>query len=125
MEDAITRIAAAANMRALYPAAHPRVIDAVAQIIAAVNQSADAQGHDSVTVLIVGDDLVIGQEVVRKTTLSQRQFVQALKRRGIERLTLAKGITADEVTALVETLAGVSTGPPRASAHIVFGQVHV
>ena len=124
MEQVIIRIAAAANMRALYPANHPRVVGAIEQILAAVRNAVDQAGRDSLTFLIVGDDLVIEQEVVRKTTLSQRQFVQALKRRGIERLTIAEGVTPEEVVALVEALAGI--GPvPASSAHIILGQVHI
>ncbi|MGZ4808031.1 MAG: HD-GYP domain-containing protein [Thermoanaerobaculia bacterium] len=119
MEDVITRIAAAANMRALYPAAHPRVIESVNQIISAIGE------RESVTFLIVGDDLVVEQEVVRKTTLSQRQFILALRRRGIERLTIANGVTPEEVTTLIETLAGIDKAAPRGSAHIILGQVHV
>jgi hypothetical protein len=124
MEQVIIRIAAAANMRALYPANHPRVVGAIDQILAAVRHAIEQSGRDSLTFLIVGDDLVIEQDVVRKTTLSQRQFVQALKRRGIERLTIAEGVTPEEVVALVEALAGI--GPvPVSSAHIILGQVHI
>jgi HD-GYP domain-containing protein (c-di-GMP phosphodiesterase class II) len=124
MDQVIIRIAAAANMRALYPANHPRVVGTVEQIVTALRHALDEKGRDSLTLLIVGDDLVVDQEVVRKTTLSQRQFIQAMKRRGIERLTLAAGLTAEETNALIEGLAGVSAIPPP-SPHIIFGQVHV
>lgn len=124
IDHVIIRVAAAANMRALYPANHPRVVGAIDQIIDAVRQAIEQTGQDSVTFLIVGDDLVIEQDVVRKTTLSQRQFIQALKRRGIERLTIADGVTSEEVVMLVEALAGISPVPP-SSAHIILGQVHI
>jgi HD-GYP domain-containing protein (c-di-GMP phosphodiesterase class II) len=124
METLITRLAAAANMRALYPPSHPRVKEAMDQIMAALAHAVEEQGRSAITILIVGDDLVIEHDVVRKMTLSQRQFVHALKRRGIERLTLTSGLTAGETSALVEALAGA--GPvPKASAHVVFGQILV
>ena len=123
-EQVIIRIAAAANMRALYPANHPRVIGAIGQIITALGQTLEQSGRDSVTLLIVGNDLVIEQDVVRKTTLSQRQFVQALKRRGIERMTIADGVTPAEIVTLIEALAGIAPVPP-SSPHIILGQVHI
>jgi HD-GYP domain-containing protein (c-di-GMP phosphodiesterase class II) len=123
MEQLITRIAAAINMRTLYPANHPRVGQTVEQVIAALERGLQEQGGDSVTFLIVGDDLVVGQEILRTPTLSQRQFVEVLKRQGIERLTLAAGLDAEETHTFVATLASNMT--PRSSPHIILGRVHV
>ena len=124
MDQVIIRIAAAANMRALYPANHPRVISSIEHIGTSIAAETEAKEQDSLTFLIVGDDLVIGDDVIRKTTLSQRQFIQALKRRGIERLTIARGVTPAEMATLVEALAGISPIPP-SSPNIILGQVHV
>lgn len=123
MEQLITRIAAAINMRTLYPANHPRVGQTVEQVIAALERGLQEQGGDSVTFLIVGDDLVVGQEILRTPTLSQRQFVEVLKRQGIERLTLAAGLDAEETHNFVATLASNMT--PQSSPHIILGRVHV
>jgi HD-GYP domain-containing protein (c-di-GMP phosphodiesterase class II) len=116
MEQIAGLIAAAVAMRTLYPANHPRVIQAVGQIIAAL--------RGSVTFLLVGDDLVVGQDVVRNLSLSQRQFIQALKRRGIERLTLAEGLDLEECHAFIATLA-TGEAVPESTAHLIVGRVHV
>jgi HD-GYP domain-containing protein (c-di-GMP phosphodiesterase class II) len=116
MADLAGLIAAAVAMRTLYPANHPRVTQAVENVLAPLEAS--------VTFLIVGDDLVVEQEVVRNLTLAQRQFMQALKRRGIERLTLAEGLDFEECHGFIAAIAsGEST--PESTAHLIVGRVHV
>ncbi|HUP47834.1 MAG TPA: HD domain-containing phosphohydrolase [Thermoanaerobaculia bacterium] len=123
MEGLITRIAAAVTMRTLYPGDHPRLSHAVQQMVGALHDLLEQQRSDSITFLIVGDDLVVEQQALRKPTLSQRQFVQLLQRRGIERLTLAEGLTAEEGHALLTALSmgrGIES-----SAHVILGRVRV
>jgi HD-GYP domain-containing protein (c-di-GMP phosphodiesterase class II) len=116
IETLITQMAAAVTTRTLYPASHPRVIEAVAQIVTTLE-------NQTVTFLIVGDDLVVDQNVLRKATLSQRHFVVMLQRKGIERLTLGQGLTAEE---LQEFVAALATGTaPESSDHIILGKVEV
>ena len=79
MEQVIVQLAAAVNMRTLYPANHPRVIQTIEQVVDGVARVAAERHSDSITFLIVGDDLVVEQDVVRRTTLSQQQFVEILK----------------------------------------------
>src|SRR5438093_1374042 len=123
MEYLATQIAAAINMRALYPSNHPRVVQTIEQIIAALNRLLRQTHGDSVTYLIVGEDLVVEHEVIRKTSLSVRQFVEVMKRRGIERLTLAAGLQAEEAHQLIGALA---VGEPLASTpHIILGRVRI
>lgn len=120
MEELPTHIAAAVNMRALYPAQHPRVVQAIDSIIKALN----AARSDEVTYLIVGDDLVVGDDVIRKTSLSVRQFIEVLKQNGIERLTLGRGLDPDEARALISGLA-IAGDPLTSSPHVILGRVRV
>ena len=105
MEPLIVQIAVAVNTRSLYPANHPRVVRAVEDTVSNVRRVISDRNSDSITFLIVGDDLVAEQEVLRKATLSNRQFVDILRRRGIERLTLASGLDAGEANQLISALA--------------------
>jgi HD-GYP domain-containing protein (c-di-GMP phosphodiesterase class II) len=123
MDQLIVQLAAAVNMRTLYPANHPRVVGGVQQIIGQLAQFLQQNRKESVTFLIVGEDLVADDQIVRKTTLSQQQFVDILRRRGIERLTLADGLEAAEVDALITALAVGST--PAGSANVILGHVNV
>ncbi len=116
MADLAGLIASAVAMRTLYPENHPRVREAIEKILATL--------RGSVTFLIVGDDLVVEQEVICNTTLAQRQFKQALRRRGIERLTMAEGLDFEECHGFIATLAtGEST--PESTPHLIVGRVHV
>lgn len=116
IDELITEITSAVTTRSLYPAQHPRVLDAVMQIVDRLNRK-------EVTFLIVGEDLVIDEKIVRQGTLTQRQFVNVLKRRGIERLTLAPGVTVEELQAFVAALA--TSTQPEGSDHIIIGRVEV
>jgi len=60
MQELIIQIASAVNTRTLYPANHPRVVRAVEEMVSAVGRAAAGEKSDSVTFLIVGDDLVAG-----------------------------------------------------------------
>lgn len=123
MEQLIIQIAAAVNTRTLYPANHPRVVRAIEDVAAAHKRIISETKTDSVTFLIVGDDLVAGKDVLRKATLSNRQFIDILRIRGIERLTLAAGLDAAEVNQLISALA---VGQAIESTwHVVLGKVRV
>ena len=123
MEELIIRIAAAVNIWTLYPSNHPRVVKAAQSILESLTRVLAATRADSITFLIVGDDLVVDGEVIRKATLSHLQFINALKTRGVERLTLANGIEVDEVSRMVGALAtgtGIESTP-----HVVYGRVEI
>lgn len=122
-QQLVAQIAAAVNLASLYPPNHPRVAAAVESLVAVLERALRDRNSDSVTFLIVGDDLVIEHEVIRNTTLSDRQFVGLLKRRGIERLTLGAGADAAELFRLVRSLA---TGEDVASSEcVILGRVVV
>lgn len=123
MEPLLVQIAVAVNTRSLYPANHPRVVKAIEETVTSVRRVLRDRNRDDVTFLIVGDDLVADQEVLRKATLSSRQFVDILRRRGIERLTFASGLDAAEANQLISALA---TGENvESTAHVVVGRVQV
>jgi HD-GYP domain-containing protein (c-di-GMP phosphodiesterase class II) len=117
----IMQLASAVNARALYPSNHPRVVTAVQETIAAVENATEDRQSDSITLLVVGDDLVADGDVLRKTTLSEMQFRELLSRRGVERLTLARGIDIGEASRLITALA--VGDPVESTAHVVVGHV--
>ena len=110
-------------MRTFYPENHPRVMEAIRQVIASLMAVLDSVERDSLTFIIVGDDLLAEEQLLRKANLSQRQFVQILKQRGIERLTLAAGIDIEEGHTLIAALATGQT--PDSTPHVVLGRVVV
>ncbi len=122
-EHLAAQIAAAATMRTLYPANHPRVMQTVEQIVAAFNRYLEVTGAESLTYLIVGDDLVVEQDIIRRTTLSVHQFIELLRQRRFERLTLAAGLQMEEAHLRGGALARAD--PFDGSAHVVIGRVQV
>jgi HD-GYP domain-containing protein (c-di-GMP phosphodiesterase class II) len=123
MEHLVSVIVAAVNARTLYPAMHPQVFDAVGSIVTALSEMCAERHSESITLLVIGDDLVFENDVVRTPTLMQRQFVEMLRRHGIERLTLADGIGYNECHDLVTALAAGET--PQSSSHVILGRVKV
>jgi HD-GYP domain-containing protein (c-di-GMP phosphodiesterase class II) len=123
MERVASLIAAAINMYALYPPNHPHVRGSVQHVLEGLREVLRSRGEESVTFLLVGDDLLAGEQLIRETTLPVHEFMGALKQRGVESLALADGADEEEIAALVSALA---TGEGvQSSAHVRVGTVHL
>jgi HD-GYP domain-containing protein (c-di-GMP phosphodiesterase class II) len=123
VERLIVQIAAAINARTLYGADHPNVARAVERLIDALGAAGEERGQDAITFLIVDGDIVVDRQPLQRGGLYQQQFVRLLTRRGVERLTLARGLDAPECLALLEPLS--LSGVPESSPHVVVGRVEV
>jgi len=123
METLAAQIASAVNLRSLYPAKHPRVVQSVERMIAAVNETTEASQSDAATYILVGDDLLFGEQVLRNRNLAIDAFVALLKRRGVERITLARGLEPEEAARFVAALASGEALQP--SKHIILGRANV
>lgn len=123
VERLIVQLAAAIHTRALYPEEHPRVTQAAQAVLGALTAACAATRRTEVTFLLVGDDLAVDQRPMRKGNLYQQSFVEMLRRRGVERLTLARGLTTDECVPFLSAMAGAGT--PATTDHIVVGRVEL
>jgi HD-GYP domain-containing protein (c-di-GMP phosphodiesterase class II) len=119
LERLIAHIAAAINVRALYSGAHPRVAQAVQSVLD--DLTAALAGRESVTLFIVGDDLIADDRPLRRSGIYQQNFVQALRRRRVERLTLVRGLDAAECLQFVSVMAAGAT--PGSTANVIVGGV--
>jgi len=115
----IVQIGAAVSMRSLYAAGHPNVVRATERLVELVHAACAERGRDDLTFLVVGDDLVVEQRPLRKASLYHEQFARALRRRGVERLTLARGVDALECRGFVEPMA--TGGTPVSTTHVIVG----
>jgi HD-GYP domain-containing protein (c-di-GMP phosphodiesterase class II) len=121
LERLIVHIAAAINTRALYSEGHPRVTQAAQAVLAALE--AAAVRREAITFLIVGEDVVVDDRPLRRAGIYQQNFVQALRRRRIERLTLARGLDLPELLQFVSALAAGAA--PGSTPHLVVGRVEM
>lgn len=112
-------IASAATVHSLYPPGHPRLTRSLEVVQDALQKALLTQAEDSITYLLVGDDLVVGEELVRNIDLPMREFVGLLRRRNIERLTFARGATIEELNQLIDSL--VTGDPVQSTEHVVAG----
>ncbi len=123
VEQLMALISAAINTRALYARGHPRVAQANGRVVAMLDQLTRRPAADSVTFLIIGDELLIDQKPMRAGTPLQINFIQTLRRRKVQRLTVARGLEEAELAPFIETI--VAGGTPQTSAHLIVGQVEL
>jgi HD-GYP domain-containing protein (c-di-GMP phosphodiesterase class II) len=121
LERLIVQVAAAINTRALYAEGHPQVAQAAQAVLEATRAALARQ--EAVTFLIVGDDLVVDERPLRRAGIFHQNFVHALKRRNVERLTLARGLDLPELLQFVSVMA--AGGIPPTTAHVVVGRVEM
>lgn len=124
MENVASLISAAVNIRSLYPSNHPRVAQSVTELGAAVTELLERETLEDLTFILIGDDLVVGDQVIRVSALLLvREFVQLLQDRAIERLTIAAGFQAEEIHDFIGAL--VSGEGIASSDHVIVGRARV
>ena len=119
----VVSLVAGINMRALYGSEHPALASHVDRILEAVGAACQERQKDSLTFLVVGQDLVIENQPLRTGSLYHQQFIRALTRRGVERLTVARGLDAEECVRFLTPMA--LGGVPVSTRYIVVGRVEL
>jgi hypothetical protein len=117
----VVSLVAGINMRALYGSEHPALASHVERILEAVGAACQERSKDSLTFLVVGPDLVVENQPLRTGSLYHQQFIRALTRRGVERLTVARGLDAEECVRFLTPMA--LGGVPVSTRYIVVGRV--
>jgi putative nucleotidyltransferase with HDIG domain len=126
--DLLRRFAAALRSGQLYSSGHPIVARNIAVLVEAIERL-----HAVATPIVIG---IVGDEViVNDTPMSKGDtlagLVRRLKQIAVERVTIDRGVTRDEIAALVEAVtrseppADGSPGPFSALPHIRVGRVTV
>jgi putative nucleotidyltransferase with HDIG domain len=102
-EELVRRLAAALRGAQLYAAGHPLVTRNVAALVETL-----ALAHatsSSVTIGIVGDDLVVGETPVARAAETMGELMRRLRQAGIERIVIDRGVQPEELSQLVQTVA--------------------
>lgn len=119
----VVSLVAGINMRALYGADHPALASHVARILEAVVTACQEMGKDALTFLVVGQDLVVESQPLRTGSLYHQQFIRALTRRSVERLTIGRDLDTEECVRFLTPMA--LGGAPVSTRYIVVGRVEL
>ncbi|MGE3507689.1 MAG: HD-GYP domain-containing protein, partial [Vicinamibacterales bacterium] len=97
-DELLRRFAAAVRSGQLYASTHP----IVAQNVRALTQTVDQilQTAPALIVGLIGEDVIVGDVPVARGD-GHQGFVRRLTQAGIERITIERGVTTDEVAAFI------------------------
>jgi len=127
-DELLRRFAAALRSGQLYSKSHPIIARNLELLTAAIQQFHDHA--PSVVIGIVGDEIIVDDVPVTKAD-ALGGLIRRLKQISVERITIDRGVTGEEVAALVEAVTAmeVKTGeePPALPAlkHVRVGRVTV
>jgi putative nucleotidyltransferase with HDIG domain len=125
-EELARRLAAALRGAQLYAPDHPIVKRNVAALAETVDMA--LASSPTVTIGIVGEDLVIGDTPVPKAAETMGELMRRLQQAGIERIVIEGGVEQEEITELVQTVARADRGQAPATPrlqHIRVGKLQV
>jgi HD-GYP domain-containing protein (c-di-GMP phosphodiesterase class II) len=123
VERLVALVAGALTTRALYPLMHPAVATALALLRDGVVAACDERRQDSLTFLLLDDEIVVDGRPLRTDALYLQPFIRALRRSDLARLTIARDLELDESRALVDAL--LTGRRPDSTRHVVVGQVGI
>jgi putative nucleotidyltransferase with HDIG domain len=122
-EALIRRLAAAIRGTELYSPAHPIVQRGIDALTAAATESLEAT--PSIVIGFLGDEIVVDGVRLPKGTASLVGFARDLRERGIDKVTLLRGLHRDEVRTLVTVFADRAATTPLPERLAARGVRHV
>jgi putative nucleotidyltransferase with HDIG domain len=125
-EDLLRRMASGVRNSTLYAADHPLVARNMTGLVAVL--STLHQQQPSIAVGIVGSDLVVADTPMHKISTTMTELIRRFKDNKVERIAFERGVTADELTALLLNLArlgskGGDAEKDLSTAHIRVGRL--
>ena len=126
-EDLLRRTASGVRNAQLYAADHPLVARNMAGLVTVL--TALHQQQPSIAVGIVGNDLVVADTPMHKISATMTELIRKLKDNKVERIAFERGVTQDELVALVQNLsrlggkAGGDADKDLSSAHVRVGRL--
>jgi putative nucleotidyltransferase with HDIG domain len=109
-DDLVRKLSAALRGAQLYAPTHPLVTRSVGALNDTLIQV--HAGVPSIAIGIVGDDLVVGDVPIPRAAENMGELMRRLQQAGIERIVIDRGVTPDELTKLVQTVARSETAAP-------------
>jgi putative nucleotidyltransferase with HDIG domain len=124
-EEVVRRLSAALRGAQLYAAGHPLVARSVSAL--AETLSLTLANMPSITIGIVGDDLVVGDYPIPRAAETLGELMRRLKQVGIERIAIQRGVEIEEIERLIASVASGETGKDALSRlpHVRVGRIEV
>ncbi len=129
-EDLVRRLAAAVRGASLYTPDHPLVTRGV-DALTSLSQRA-LQHDEAIVIGFIGDEVVVNAQRLYKSAAMLIGFARDLREREIEKVTIARGVTREEIRWFVFELADRRTPVPltarleqRGVRHITIGRITV
>jgi putative nucleotidyltransferase with HDIG domain len=129
-EDLVRRIASAVRGADLYSPTHPLVQRGIDNLVASTQEA--LQRSPSIIVGFIDDEIVVDGVRLPRGTAALIGFARDLRDRDIEKITIARGVTREEIRSLVAVLGDRKTRVPlpdqlaaRGVRHITLGRVVV
>jgi putative nucleotidyltransferase with HDIG domain len=127
-EEIVRRLAAALRGAQLYAAGHPLVTRNVAALADTLTLAHASM--QSLTIGIVGDDLVVGETPIPRAAETMGELMRRLQQAGIERIVIDRGVQLPELSQLVQTVARADGATDQTTAlsklpHIRVGRLQV
>jgi putative nucleotidyltransferase with HDIG domain len=123
-EDLLRRIAAGVRAAQLYAPDHPLVARNMAGLVGTL--ATLHQQQSSITVGIVGNELVVADTPMHKVSASMGELIRKLKDNKVERIAFERGATQDELVALMQNLSRLGSrdaDQDLSSAHVRVGRL--
>jgi len=102
-EDLVRRLSAAIRAGELYAPTHPLVQRSIDTLLAVTARN--LQNNKNAVVGFIGNDIVVNDLRLGKSSAQLVGFVRDMQEREIEKIAFDQGVTRDEMRALVESLA--------------------
>jgi putative nucleotidyltransferase with HDIG domain len=129
-EDLVRRLAAALRGSELYSPAHPLVQRGVEALTSAATEA--LQSVPSVVIGFIGDDVVVEASRLPRATAALSSFARDLREREIDKITLSRGLTSDDIRGLIAALGDRSSPVPvidrmgaRGVRHVALGKIAI
>jgi putative nucleotidyltransferase with HDIG domain len=129
-EELIRRLAAALRGTELYSPGHPLVLRGLDTLTAAATEA--LQAAPAIVIGFIGDEVVVDGDRLPRGTAALVGFARDLRERGIEKITLTRGLTRDEIRNLIAVFSDRTSPvplPDRLAAkgvrHVTLGRIVV
>ncbi len=122
-EELIRRLATAIRGTALYSPAHPLVQRGIDAFMSAATEG--LRGAPSIVIGFIGDEIVVDGQRLPRGTATLVGFARDLRERDVEKVTLTRGLTRDEVRTLVAVFGDRASTVPLPDRLVAGGVRHV